>query len=143
MAVVIQRVDLSDDYRVWLKAALNGGRGTLLSLSPGGAYIASEMAILPQAQLRVKIFFPDKKRSFEVGAIVNWDNRGENRKGPFPEGYGIRFTEVDSQAVEAIRDILKSAVVPKVVEQERKSGPEPEDLSRTVPLMRVSVEKKS
>lgn len=136
MAVVIQRVDLSDDYRVWMKAALNAGKGTLLSLSPGGAYIATDMALLPQAQLRVKILFPDKKRSFEVGAIVNWNNRGESRKGPFPEGYGIRFTDLDSQAVEAIRDILKSATVPKVTESQ------PEDLSRTVPLFRVSVQKK-
>lgn len=136
MAVVIQRVDLSDDYRVWMKAALNEGKGKLLSLSPGGAYIGTRMALLPQAQLRMKILFPDKKRSFEVGAIVNWHNRGENRKGPFPEGYGVRFTDVDSMAVEAIRDILKSATVPQM----SQSGLE--DLSRTVPLLRVKVDPK-
>jgi uncharacterized protein (TIGR02266 family) len=114
MAVVIQRVDLSGDYVVWLKTALNEGRGTLLSLSAGGGYVATDLPLLPHAQVRLKIILPGTKRFFEVEAFVNWENRGERQRGPLPPGYGVRFTELDSNAVESIREILDSAVAPAI-----------------------------
>jgi hypothetical protein len=114
MAVVIQRVDLSGDYVVWLRTALNEGRGKLLSLSAGGGYIATDLALLPQAQVRLKIILPGTKTLFEVDAVVNWENRGQRAKASLPPGYGIRFTELDSTAVEAIREILESAVAPAI-----------------------------
>jgi uncharacterized protein (TIGR02266 family) len=114
MAVVIQRVELSGDYVVWLKTAINEGRGKLLSLSAGGGYVATDLALLPGAQFRLKIILPGTKRFFEVEALVNWENRGEKQRGPLPPGYGVRFTELDSTAVEAIREILESAVAPSI-----------------------------
>lgn len=114
MAVVIQRVELSGDYVVWLKTPFNEGRGKLLSLSAGGGYIATDLSLLPRAQFRLKIILPGTKRFFEVEAFVNWENQGERQRGPLPPGYGVRFTELDSTAVEAIRGILESAVAPSI-----------------------------
>ncbi|HSF16658.1 MAG TPA: PilZ domain-containing protein [Vicinamibacteria bacterium] len=114
MASVIQRVDLSDDYLVWLKTSFNEGTGKLLSLSPGGAYVATSMSLLPQAQVRLRILPPKEPYSFELEAVVNWENQGNQRRGPFPPGYGVRFTELGSSAVEAIREVLRSAIVPNI-----------------------------
>lgn len=114
LAVVIQRVELSGDYVVWLKTPFNEGRGKLLSLSAGGGYVATDLSLLPRAQLRLKIILPGTKRFFEVEAFVNWENRGDKQRGPLPPGYGVRFTELDSTAVEEIRGILESAVAPSI-----------------------------
>lgn len=114
MAVVIQRVDLSGDYVVWLKTALNEGRGKLLSLSAGGAYVTTSLPLLPGAQIRLKVILPGTERFFEVEAMVNWENLGKKPRSALPPGYGVRFTELDSKAVESIREILESAVIPQI-----------------------------
>ncbi len=123
MAVVIKRVDLSDDFAVLIKTTLNQGRGKLLSLSAGGAYVATSMSLLPQAQVRLKIVLRETKRTFEVAAMVNWENQGANSRSALPPGYGVRFTDLDSAGVEGIRAILKSAVVPSIPERPAKKDP--------------------
>ena len=123
MAVVIKRVDLSDDFAVLIKTTLNQGRGKLLSLSAGGAYVATSMSLLPRAQVRLKIVVRGAKRTFEVAAMVNWENQGANSRSALPPGYGVRFTDLDSVGVEAIRAILKSAVVPSIPERPAKNDP--------------------
>ena len=76
--------------------------------------VATAMTLLPQAQVRLKIVPPGAKSGFVVVGVVYWEKRGEDWQGPFPAGYGVRFTELDSDAVEAIRGILESAVVPPI-----------------------------
>ncbi len=94
----------------------------MLSLSARGAYISTTMNLLPQAQVRLLIILPEISQQFETDAVVNWENRGPERKGGFPVGYGFRFTDMPSEAAEAIRDILQSAV-----------HPHREDTSATIP----------
>ena len=55
MPASARRVDFAKGYQVRLRAALNGGDGRLMTLSEGGAYIATPLALLPQAQLHIAI----------------------------------------------------------------------------------------
>lgn len=107
MPASARRVDFADGYQVRLRAALNGGDGRLMTLSEGGAYIATRLALLPQAQLHVAIQIPELKRTVELEAVVAWENRGEMRPSPQPEGYGLRFIKVPTASGEAIRWLLR------------------------------------
>ena len=107
MPASARRVDFPDGYLVRLQAALNGGDGRLMTLSEGGAYIATPLALLPQAQLHVAIQIPELKRTVELEAVVAWENRGDARPSPQPEGYGLRFIKVPTASGEAIRWLLR------------------------------------
>lgn len=102
-----RRVDFTEGYHVRLRAALNRGEGRLMTLSEGGAYVATPVNLLPQAQLSVAIDIPELDQTVEVEAIVAWENRGSPRPSAQPEGYGLRFIRVPSASGEAIRWLLK------------------------------------
>ena len=106
MPASVRRVDFVEGYQVRLRAALNGGDGRLMTLSEGGAYIATPLALLPQAQLYVAIQIPELKRTVEVEAVVAWENRGNGRPSAQPEGYGLRFIKVPTASGEAIKWLL-------------------------------------
>lgn len=108
MSVLPRRIDFSDGYHVRLKAALNGGEGRLMTLSQGGAYVATPLNLLPQAQLSVTIEVPELKRTVDVEAVVAWENRGPTRPSSTqPDGYGLRFIKVPTLAGETIRWLLQ------------------------------------
>ena len=102
-----RRVDFADGYKVRLRAALNGGDGRLMTLSEGGAYVATPLALLPQAQLHIAIQIPELERTVEVEAVVAWENRGDQRPSAQPEGYGLRFIKVPTASGEAIKWLLR------------------------------------
>ena len=107
MPASARRVDFAEGYQVRLRAALNGGDGRLMTLSEGGAYIATPLALLPQAQLHIAIQIPELKRTVEVEAVVAWENRGKGRPSAQPEGYGFRFIKVPTASGEAIKWLLR------------------------------------
>jgi len=107
MPTVARRVDFVEGYRVRLRAALNGGEGRLMTLSEGGAYVATPLPLLPQAQLHIAIHIPELKRTVEVEAVVAWENRGSGRPSAQPEGYGLRFIKVPTASGEAIKWLLR------------------------------------
>jgi hypothetical protein len=78
-----------------------------MSLSEGGAYVATPVDLLPQSQLEVSIEVPELERTFRVEAVVAWENRGERRPSAQPEGYGLRFLRVSHPAKQAIRWMLR------------------------------------
>lgn len=102
-----RRIDFTEGYHVRLQAALNRGEGRLMTLSEGGAYVATPVNLLPQAQLSVAIDIPELEQTVEVEAIVAWENRGTPRRSKQPEGYGLRFIRVPTASEEAIRWLLK------------------------------------
>jgi hypothetical protein len=103
-----RRVDFTEGYHVRLQAALNRGEGRLMTLSQGGAYVATPVSLLPQAQLSVTIDIPELARSVEVEAIVAWENRGPKRpSSSHPDGYGLRFIRVPTASAEAIQWLLR------------------------------------
>jgi hypothetical protein len=78
-----------------------------MTLSQGGAFIATPLSLLPQAQLSVAIEIPELSRIVEVEAIVAWDNRGPRRPAMAqPDGYGLRFIRVPTVSAEAIQWLL-------------------------------------
>ncbi len=102
------RVDLSARFPVFIKAALNSGRGELLNLSEGGAYIATSMALLPQAQVQLRVELPEESRWIDLEAVVTWENRGPRRLPGRPPGYGVRFTRIPKKSVDTLRQLLRS-----------------------------------
>ncbi len=103
-----RRVDFTEGYHVRLRAALNRGDGRLMTLSQGGAYVATPVTLLPQAQLSLAIEIPELARTVEVEAVVAWENRGPQRPSTSqPDGYGIRFIRVPSASAEAIYWLLR------------------------------------
>jgi hypothetical protein len=103
-----RRVDFTEGYHVHLRAALSRGEGRLMTLSQGGAYVATPVSLLPQAQLSVAIEIPELSRTVEVEAVVAWENRGPRRPSfAHPDGYGIRFIRVPSASAEAIYWLLR------------------------------------
>lgn len=107
MNVFPRRVDFLEGYPVKFRAALNRGVGKLITLSEGGAYVATPSALLPQAQLSIAIEIPELRRTFEVEAVVAWENRGAERPSPQPDGYGLRFIRIPTESAEAIRWLLR------------------------------------
>jgi len=102
-----RRVDFIEGYHVRLRAALNRGEGRLMTLSQGGAYVATELSLLPQAQLSVAVEIPELTRIVEVEAVVAWENRGPRRPSTAqPDGYGLRFIRVPTVSAEAIQWLL-------------------------------------
>jgi hypothetical protein len=69
--------------------------------------VATPLALLPHAQLRLAIQIPELKRTVEVEAIVAWENRGEERPSMQPEGYGMRFINIPRATGVAIRWLLR------------------------------------
>lgn len=79
-----------------------------MTLSQGGAYVATPVNLLPQAQLSVAIEIPELSRTVEVEAVVAWENRGPRRpSSSHPDGYGIRFIRVPTASAEAIQWLLQ------------------------------------
>jgi hypothetical protein len=93
-------------YRVHIRAVFNAGVGHLLNLSANGAYIATPMFLLPQAQVKLQIVIRDEKRWIETEAVVAWENRGKIRKGGLPPGYGFRFIKVSEDTAEEIQKLV-------------------------------------
>ncbi len=122
-----RRIDFVDGYAVRLRAALNGGDGKLMTLSEGGAYVATPLNLLPQAQLSVAIDIPELEQTVLVEAVVAWENRGKPRRSPQPEGYGIRFIRVPTASADAIRWLL------------RREGSRQEDPERTQALTPLEI----
>jgi hypothetical protein len=107
--VFISRVDLSGDYPVTIKTAFHRGRGSLMSLSEHGAYIATEMRILPQATVRLQFELPD---IVEAEAVVTWENQGDPPMDDLPAGYGMHLTKVPPETLLGIHAVMSSAIVP-------------------------------
>ena len=107
MPASARRVDFADGYPVRLRDALHGGSGRLITLSEGGAYVATPLALLPHAQLHLAIQIPELERSVEVDAVVAWENRGKERPSMQPEGYGMRFINIPRAAGVGIRWLLR------------------------------------
>jgi hypothetical protein len=102
-----RRIDFIEGYHVRLRTALNRGEGKLMTLSQGGAYVATPLSLLPQAHLSVAIEIPELSRTVEVEAIVAWENRGPRRpSSAHPNGYGLRFLRVPTVSAEAIQWLL-------------------------------------
>jgi hypothetical protein len=99
-------VDLTGRFPVLIQTALNSGRGKLLNLSEGGAFVATPMLILPQAQVQIRVALPEKGKWIDAEGVVTWENRGARKRNGYPQGYGFRFTKISDESREALVDLL-------------------------------------
>lgn len=106
------RIQILESFNVRIKAVFNSGTGRLLNLSSAGAYVATPMYLLPQAQVQLQIILPNEKRWIETDAVVAWENRGTGRRGGLPPGYGLRFIKVPEETTEVIGQLLVNSSVP-------------------------------
>jgi len=110
--LIPRRIDLTVPYPVLLKSAINTGRGQLVNISSNGGYVATPMALLPQAQVSMLIILPELKHSVKAEAVVTWENRGESPKGGLPAGYGLRFIRLPEETASKLRELLDTATDP-------------------------------
>ncbi len=96
-------------YHVRIRAVFNTGVGKLLNLSTDGAYVATPMVLLPQAQVKLQIVISDEKRWIETEAVVAWENRGKIRKGGLLPGYGFRFIKVPEETAEELQRLVRES----------------------------------
>ena len=68
--------------------------------------MATPLALLLHAQLRLAIQIPELERTVAVDAVVAWENRGQKRPSMQPEGYGMRFINIPRATGVAIRWLL-------------------------------------
>jgi uncharacterized protein (TIGR02266 family) len=108
MEAVPRRIELTRDFPVSIRAALNSGTGKILNISSGGVYIATPMYLLPQAQVRLHIDLPESPSSLDAEAVVVWENRGKSRRGDLPPGYGLRFIKLSDQTAHTIDRLIRS-----------------------------------
>ena len=103
------RVDLTNKVPVRIRSVFNADKGTLLNLSSTGAYIATPMFLLPQAQIKLQIVLREEKRWVEAEAVVVWENRGTvERRDNLPPGYGLRFLDLPAETQSVFRTLLTS-----------------------------------
>ena len=103
-----RRVDLTDRVPVRIRTIFNAGKGALLNVSSTGAYVATPMFLLPQAQVKLQIVLRDERRWVEAEAIVVWENReSAGRRDQLQPGYGLRFVSVPEQTRDVLDQILR------------------------------------
>lgn len=110
--MIPRRVDLTVPYPVLLKSAINSGRGQLVNISSNGGYVATPMALLPQAHVSLLIILPELKHSVKAEAVVTWENRGEAPRGGLPPGYGLRFIKLPEETALKLRELLETSSDP-------------------------------
>lgn len=102
-----RRVDLSEKIPVRIESTFHAGKGLLLNVSSTGAYIATPMVLLPQAQVRLQIVLREERRWVETNAVVAWENRGTvERRDNLPPGYGFRFVDIPEETAAFIEKLL-------------------------------------
>ncbi len=123
-----RRVDFKGGIPVGVRSFLVSGKGRVLNLSLTGAYVATPMYLLPQAQVRLSIVLREEKRWVEADAVVVWENRGTvGRREGLPPGYGLRFLDLEKETRRTIQRLLRGDRV-SVASVPAIKFPEPADL---------------
>lgn len=138
MSLSLRRVDFDEGYKAWLRAPFTAGEGRLVTLSEGGAYVATRLHLLPQSQLGVAIEVPELRRTLQVEAVVAWENRGERRPSRQPEGYGLRFLRVPHASAEAIRWLLQRVERQAEERESARAGERAREEHEVVPTRALS-----
>lgn len=122
-----RRVDLTQRVPVRIRSIFNTGKGELLNVSSTGAYVATPMFLLPQAQVKLQIVLRQQRRWVEAEAIVVWENRGTvERRDNLPPGYGLRFVALPDDTNAVLQELLSGdgLVPPELVDAQADAGTE-------------------
>lgn len=90
---------------------LNGqavGNSSCTDISVGGLYVATDRKPETDGELKVSFALPGAGINIQAKGRVAWDNCGYPRKKPrLPAGFGIEFTEIDTDALKEIRHYVE------------------------------------
>lgn len=81
-----------------------GGGASSADISVGGLYIRSDTIPELGSDLRISLTLPGARACINAKARIAWLNCGEDRKKTrLPSGFGIEFTEIDTDCLKEIR----------------------------------------
>lgn len=90
---------------------LNGiavGNSSCTDISVGGLYVATDCKPQADGEMKVSFTLPGAGVTIQAKGRVAWDNCGTLRKKPrLPAGFGIEFTEIDTDALKEIRHYVE------------------------------------
>lgn len=73
-------------------------------ISVGGLYVAADSSPPTDRELRVSFTLPGTAVTIRAKGRIAWVNTGNPRSKPrLPSGYGLEFTEIDTDAIKEIR----------------------------------------
>lgn len=73
-------------------------------ISLGGLYLATDRSPASAKEIRIAFTLPGTSTRIEAKGRVAWMNTDQERKKPrLPIGFGLEFTEIDTDAIKAIR----------------------------------------
>lgn len=84
--------------------------GVIADISVGGLYVIAEGAVGKDGMVALSFPLPpDSPELVEVHGRIAWQNSKSERKKPMlPVGFGVEFTEVAEQTIEAIQNFVDS-----------------------------------
>ncbi|HSF15728.1 MAG TPA: PilZ domain-containing protein [Vicinamibacteria bacterium] len=107
------RLALPEGIPVRLSNFVTTGEGRIMNLSASGAYVATDMFLLPQARVRLQVVLHEEKRWIETDAIVVWENRASSKRpNGLRAGYGVRFVDLDADSEAVISRVLGLEISP-------------------------------
>ena len=93
---------------VSLQDGSNIGTVNCSDISVGGLYIASDRKPTGGGEFRLAFILPGTTTRVEAKGKVAWINNGINRTKPrLPAGFGIEFTEIETDALKVIRHYVE------------------------------------
>jgi uncharacterized protein (TIGR02266 family) len=88
-----------------------GGEGIsalCLDLSTGGAFIKSRVVFPMGTQVRILFNPPNLEKSIRCRGRIAWVNSpGSPVKPEFPMGFGVQFIDLDAEALDEIRQVVR------------------------------------
>lgn len=86
------------------------GNANSSDISVGGLYVAADRSPQSDGELKVSFTLPGSDIKIKAKGRVAWDNSGSARKKPrLPAGFGLEFTEIDTDAIKEIRHFVECA----------------------------------
>lgn len=83
-------------------------RGTILDISEGGLFLATQRLLKTGAYLELKFLLPNSERPIKVWGRVVWLNEEGNKKKPaYPTGMGIEFVSLTKELRKIIKEFIE------------------------------------
>ena len=95
---------------VSLMNGIVSGSANCSDISVGGLYVAAAQRPESNEELKVSFVLPGTDVTINAKGRVAWDNNGALRMKPrLPAGFGVEFTEIDTEAIKEIRHFVEDS----------------------------------
>jgi CheY-like chemotaxis protein len=84
------------------------GNASASDISVGGIFVASDRKPETDGELKIAFTLPGSGITIQAKGRVAWQNNGVTRMKPrLPNGFGVEFTEIDTDAIKEIRHYVE------------------------------------